>query len=741
MNNPTRKPRFVHPKDMRSMAALAMLVWMSLSNSAASDAEARTAQPYPTGTHRQLVRKFHHVADGLPSDQVRAAVVTRRGVVLVATERGLARLEGERWISESKPPEVTALFAPTTGPEALAGSASGVWSFDGERWQEEPNSPQEVIAFAAEPDGTVWALAPSGVWRRVDGWKFVHTVEDDLMFDVRDLLPTGPEQVLIASRTGLYGLMGKRKYWMGFEIRPGGLLSADTRAIERLDGVHFLVATDKGLNLSNGKRGWKSFQGAEGLPILSLTKIAVGTDGTVWLGSKDGLIRWAGGEWTYLAGKRWLPDNRITALAPADDGSIWVGTPAGLAHLYHREMTLEDKATHYQQQVESRERRHGFIGEMRLAQPGVLEGARQEISDNDGLRTALYVAAQSFRYAATGAPEAKTQAWRSMQALLRLESITGIPGFPARAICHVDEPQFAQRSLRSASEWHESPVEQGWYWKGETSSDELDGHYFAWYVFHELAASEDERQPVRAVVKRVTDHILDHGYYLVDLDGKPTTWGVWAPEKLNDDPMWWWERGLNSLEMLSHLKVAHHLVGDPRYERAYRELIDKHHYAINTLEAKITGGVSHDDQLLFLSYYPLLQLEQEAGLRAFYIAGLERTWQMERIEASPFWNFVYGACTGKPCDVEAAVESLRQFPLDLVMWRMRNSHRADLKFDPELKRRGIQQLVAPLSWIERPIHKWDHSPYQLDGGNDLGEADPTLWLLPYWLGRHHRLIE
>jgi hypothetical protein len=328
-----------------------------------------------------------------------------------------------------------------------------------------------------------------------------------------------------------------------------------------------------------------------------------------------------------------------------------------------------------------------------------------------------------------------------MQALLRLETITGIPGFPARAICHVDEPQFAQRSLRSNSEWHESPVEKGWYWKGETSSDEIDGHYFGWYVFYELAANEEEKTAVRAVVKRVTDHILDHGYSLVDIDGKPTTWGYWSPEKLNDDPVWWPERGLNSLEILSHLKVAHHIVGEPRYERAYRELIQKHHYGINTLHAKVPGGVSHDDQLLFLSYYPLLQLEQEPGLLALFKSSLKRTWEAERIEANPLWNFIYGASIGEPCDVENGVETLREIPLDFILWKTRNSHRADLKFDPELKRQGIKQLAAPLPWIERAIHKWDHSPYELDSGGDMGEGDPTIWLLPYWMGRHHRLIQ
>jgi hypothetical protein len=378
---------------------------------------------------------------------------------------------------------------------------------------------------------------------------------------------------------------------------------------------------------------------------------------------------------------------------------------------------------------------------MHLRAPGVVDGALQEVSDNDGLWTGLYVAAQSFRYAATKSPEAKAQAWRSMQALLRLESITGLPGFPARAICHVDEPQFAPRSMRSHPEWHESPIEKGWYWKGETSSDEIDGHYFAWYVFHELSDNDEQKQKVRAICKRVTDHILDNGYYLIDKDGRPTTWGVWAPEKLNDDPKWWEERGLNSLSMLSHLAVATRLVGEPRYEKASRELILKHHYALNTLKAKDPLGVSHDDQLLFLVYYPLLQLERDPGLRALYTASIKRTWDFERIESNPLWNFIYGASTGDACDVEAAVEALREIPLDFVQWKMSNSHRADLKYDAAMAARGIKRLIKPLPWTERVIHKWDKSPFFLDGGSDVAEGDPTIWLLPYWMGRYHRLID
>jgi len=151
--------------------------------------------------------------------------------------------------------------------------------------------------------------------------------------------------------------------------------------------------------------------------------------------------------------------------------------------------------------------------------------------------------------------------------------------------------------------------------------------------------------------------------------------------------------------------------------------------------------VSHDDQLLFLAYYPLLQLEREPALRALFVASLRRTWNLERIEANPLWNFIWGASTGEPCDVEAGVEALREIPLDFISWRMQNSHRADLKLAAGAGRPGRRFLAKPLPWAERVIYHWDHNPYEPDGGSDLAEADQTVWLLPYWMGRHHRLIE
>ena len=428
--------------------------------------------PFPTGAHAQLVRKFYTTADGLPGDEIRAVALTRDGAVLVSAGNGMARLDGGRFEVQTGPANVRALFVPGAGPEALAGAVDGVWALAGGKWSLEERSPARVIAFAAEPGGVVWALAPGGVFRRAAGWTLIPygrgRCHGAAMQPLAAEFQPGPHRGL---ETGLFSLAGKRLYWLDLEVRPGGLLSHHTRAVAPLDENHFFVTTDKGLNLSDGGRGWQAFTGAEGLPILDLRQVVVATNGTVWLGSDSGLICLKNGRWSYLESKRWLPDNQVTAIAPAVGDSVWVGTPKGLSRLYYRQLTLAEKAALLQRDLESRDRRHGYVTEMQLRAPGVLDGALQEVSDNDGDWTSLYIASQSLRFAVTKAPEARAQAWRSMQALLRLESITGISGFPARAVCQTlmsRNGQFLLPAAPAPEEWHESTVEPGWFWRGAT---------------------------------------------------------------------------------------------------------------------------------------------------------------------------------------------------------------------------------------------------------------------------------
>ncbi len=478
------------------------------------------------------------------------------------------------------------------------------------------------------------------------------------------------------------------------------------------------------------------------LPISKLTCVAAAPDGTLWFGGPKGAVHWTPHRAEYYAGPRWLPHDSVIAIACEPDGT-WIATERGISHIRFETMDMMKKAQIFEQDIDARHRRFGFVAAAEIAGPEPNAESKHQISDNDGLWTAMYLAAEAFRFAVTREDEAKTRARESMQALLQLESITGIPGFPARAVTHESEPEFGNHP---DGEWHLAANPE-WEWKGDTSSDELDGHYFAWAVYYDLVADPRERNTIRKTVARVTEHIIQNGFYLVDLDGKPTRWGVWAPEKLNHDPQWRAERGLNSLEILAYLNVAWHITGKQRFRNTALTLIHQHHYALNTIEQKILPGDypgaenNHsDDELAFLAYYALLAYEPDPELRRIYLASLRRSWEIERPEACPLWNFIYGALSGEPCDAEAALIALETIPLDLRCWRTQNSHRQDVQINPEPDRAGRPQALSPLPWTERPMHKWNGNPYRLDGGNDREEQAGTFWLLPWWMGRYHRIL-
>jgi hypothetical protein len=415
-------------------------------------------------------------------------------------------------------------------------------------------------------------------------------------------------------------------------------------------------------------------------------------------------------------------------------------------------MTMLEKAAHYETITQNRHNRDGWIAGCELVTAGEPEkGHVPHASDNDGLWTSLYVAAESFRYAVDRSDEAKRNARQSMNALLDLVRLSGYPGFPARAMIRkgervtgYDPNETVRVEGESEKIWYESPTHPGVLCKGDTSSDELDGHYFAWYIYDKLVADDAEKKEIARVCRAVTDNLLQHEYTLVGHTGRKTRWGVFGPKCLNEDPRWVDERGLNSLEMLCYLKVAYHLCGDERYARAYENLIEQHHYLINTLlyrrEAPWYTVNFSDDELAYCVYYPLLMLETQPDRRSLLMASLETTWRGLRNENRAWYNVEYAALTGEDGLLGAAVETLQDWPWELIHWSIRNSHRNDVELRVLPGRRSVL-LSRVLPYSELRVMRWNGNPFEPDGGGDgRSEDDGGAWLLAYWMARHHALI-
>lgn len=543
-------------------------------------------------------------------------------------------------------------------------------------------------------------------------------------------------------------------------------LAAPLRQIVRDSTGIVWQATSEGLAEVAAPRR-RLWTGREGLPYLNLDGIAAARCSRgardldcLWLANHQGAILFvpsapSSQRWYAFAGRRYLADDVVLGLA-ADASGAWIRTRRGVSRIEFRPYTLEQKAAYFEDRLARRHLRDGFVDDCFMASPGDVAGCQPEPSDNDGLWTAIYVVAECFRYASTGSLQALTRARISLDAMLRLESVTGIPGFPARAIAGPGEERDP------AGEWH--PAGDGRFWKGDTSSDELVGHFFAdWVAYNLLPAGSNPGSPVdrdlreRAAAEagRIARRLVDHGLRLVGPDGRMTRWGNYTAQYFKS-PDGAEDAGLDSLEILSHLRVASRISGQPALASAYRHVAFDLGYLENV--SRLTQRPDEinysDEELAYLAFAPLLDplarsesqhgtsAEDNPALAARYRVTLQRFWYRTRDEHNPLWAIIFAAALPPgDVDLQPARDALERIPMDTVEWTVKNSGRADIVPRARKNRFGRPQSTRALPANERPLMKWNGDPFELDGGNEgRSEDDGAFFLLPYWMARYYGFI-
>lgn len=555
---------------------------------------------------------------------------------------------------------------------------------------------------------------------------------------------------------------------------------------------------EQGVGRFDGK-SWKLYSGKEGLPYNNFTCATAGSNGIVWFGTKRGAIRVDNDYFYYRFSRRWLPNDYVNDIEVDSKGTTWIATKNGISEIVATPMTYEEKAAYFTRQTEDRHLRMGFIAPNKLTEAYNPASYQLSISDNDGMYTSMYGAAQAFRYAITGDKEAKELADRSLKACKWLVDITHEPGFPARVIIPIDfeEPvneiysrEYNKRAQKRDPFWKDiyprfpKSKDGNYMWKCDTSSDELAGHYFFYGIYHDLVAeTPEEKAAVKQVVADITDHLVRNGFMLRDHDGKSTRWGNFSPEFCNS--VWGWDqRGLNSMMMLSFLNVASHVTGDAKYEETAAMLRNEHNYHINAMHAKEffppENVVPWDNNLSLMSLYGLINYELDPELLFMYRQSLEYAWLHISKQKNAFWNSIYGALCQKfnveadkglfnpekvfpdnplyapyhtelfrnwDARTEDIVETLERIPLDLVGYEMDNTHRLNVIID---KTPGQK---AGMGWrydsYAVPVDERGHVRQDRDGfallyrevGGGKSEQEGTFYLLPYYMALYHKLIE
>lgn len=719
-------------------------------------------------------REFFTTAHGLPSNDIRSIAVTASGTVFAATPAGLARLESDRWTVAAPEP---VLHLAAAGEHLYYTTASALHRLD--QGQIAPLAQPE--ALAAQP-GRVWAAA-AGKLIEITG---AQVREHPSPGPVRQIALSPSGRTVLATQNGIFER--ENGAWKRIFADEWSLVDARAAAFDAQNTLW--IATPAGAALQTPNGAWRTFTGRNGLPYNDFTFAAAARE--PWFTTRLGAIRFDGRDFRYRQGLRYLPSDDLRAVALAPNGDAWFATPAGVGVIRQKAVTLAEKARYFEDEIDKYHRRTPFeyILEVALSAPGDKSKFTRHDSDNDGLWTAMYGAGECFAWAATKDPKARARATKAFEALRFLGAVTqggpnpAPPGFVARTILptsgpdpnatHYTPERDAERRRTVDSKWKIiSPrwprsADGQWFWKSDTSSDELDGHYFLNGLYYDLVAeSLEEKQRVRDQVTAMTDHLIRHGFKYVDHDGQPTRWGYFDPESLNFDSTWFEERGLNSLSMLTYLRVAHHITGHDRYQQAFQRLVTRHGYAVNLMVPKIQSGPGagnqSDDEMAFMNYYHLLKYEKDPRIRQMAALSLHRYWQLEAPEMNPFFNFVaafalkgatytdaYGT---NPMDLPGAewlddsVETLRRIPLDRVNWSYRNSHRLDItqleahKREDGGKGAGHRSTGKVIPYDEQFVQHWNHDPWRLDfNGQGRTLATGAVYLLPYYMGLYHGYI-
>ncbi|WP_018614863.1 hypothetical protein [Segetibacter koreensis] len=511
-----------------------------------------------------------------------------------------------------------------------------------------------------------------------------------------------------------------------------------------------ILATAKGFYGISMLNGDSTFSLQTKVPVEDIDYLKT-IDDNIWAATNDGAyMQEPTGKYRYYASKRWLDENKVTCIASDSKKNVYLLTPTGLNKIEFHSQTLLQKATYFEEKIRQRHIRYGFISNVTFTKRGDIATAKMTDTDNDGLWSAFYLGSQAFRYGVTRDKTAKRYAWETFEAFERILSVNPLKGFPART--------FERRGFKHSDpeRWHPSQDTE-WEWKGTTSSDEFVGYIFAAAVLHELTAeTATEKKRVADFIDKILGHIIRNNYQFIDADGKPTLWGRWNPEYINSIPSTVSDRKLGSTTIIAGLQLGYALTGKEIYKTEALRLMNEHGYLKNILVSykniKPTAGVIHlgvdigsgnwnhsDDEMAFLTYWVLYKYAFNKELQQQYKQVIIDHWEIEKPERNALWNVITFGTTGT-IDKESTLWHLREFPMDLMRWDVKNSHRKDIVLLPPNFRNQLTKDLLPPD--ETPIHRHNANAFELDGGEGgTSELAGDEYLLPYWMSRYLKVIE
>ena len=240
--------------------------------------------------------------------------------------------------------------------------------------------------------------------------------------------------------------------------------------------------------------------------------------------------------------------------------------------------------------------------------------------------------------------------------------------------------------------------------------------YIVFGVIAELVNEESIRAKAIRLLDELMQHIVDNDWYLIDYDGKPTTWGKWNPEYVNGFPTMVGDRKLNSSNHCGDVADSLSLYRKGNsISRKRMTLMENHGYLENMMRPMEGYWQSERGKLMigrpcfqspgsilmmkctFLGYWGLYRYAFTEELKEKYKASIIDHWEAERPEKGGLWNYFLRPWFHlRILDLKEAVPgTYRNTPWIMINWTVKNSHRKDIELLEENFRRQSTREVLP----------------------------------------------
>lgn len=296
----------------------------------------------PNRSISQYLHRIWQVQNGLPRTTIFSICQAADGYLWLGTQTGLVRFDGIKFTEMPelggvalKNERIVQIMEDHQRTLWIATSSAGLVRFKAgvaTLFTVEDGLPSKNLqALFVDQQNALWIGTDQGLRRMIDN-KIVAFEDSTTDFDVRGICAAGEDVWAVGSK-------GDARHWNGQQLSTRLLLPSTpplsvTTLLGTSDGTLW-IGTTNGL-FCRTAQGVKLFNESNGLVNDHILALYRSVDGTIWIGTKGGLARIQGGDIENYGTKDGLSQNAVHSICEDHEGHLWVGTKHGLNEFVDR---------------------------------------------------------------------------------------------------------------------------------------------------------------------------------------------------------------------------------------------------------------------------------------------------------------------------------------------------------------------------------------------------------------------